>query len=212
VDNRLIASSVKASTDNPQQQKWNRRYRQSDSANTAAAVLNDNRHLLLTQAATDTQGQALDLACGLGGNALLLARHGFNTQAWDLSDVAITKLQALADLQQLPLQACCIDLDQHPLPPASFDVISVSGFLDRALCPNISAALKPGGMLFYQTHTRAKATAEKGPSNPSFCLRRGELLQLFDTLIVVVYREEFDCGDLQQGLRNQAYLVARKLA
>lgn len=189
---------------NPQQHKWNQRYQHKQTPNPAAAVLSDNRHLL------PTQGKALDLACGLGGNALLLASHGLDTQAWDLSDIAIDKLQRLADQAQLPLQACCIDLDQQSLPAASFDLICVSGFLDRSLCPAIAAALKPAGLLFYQTHTLAKATPANGPSSPGFLLKTGELLQLFATLTPLVYREELDCGDLQQGLRNQAYLVARQ--
>ena len=62
-----------------EQDKWDRRY--SDPANEARAaqVLSDNLHLL------PTQGTALDLACGLGGNALLLARQGLTVEAWDLS-------------------------------------------------------------------------------------------------------------------------------
>ena len=187
-----------------QRQKWNQRYQQAAATKPAACVLTDNTHLL------PSHGEALDLACGRGSNALLLAGLGLSTQAWDLSDVVINKLQQLAEQQQLPLQACCVDLGRQPLPTAAFDVISVSGFLDRALCPAIVAALKSGGLLFYQTHTLAKVAASGGPSNPDFLLDSGELLQLFSSLQPLVYREEHDCGDLSQGLRNQAYLVGRK--
>ncbi|WP_421867829.1 class I SAM-dependent methyltransferase [Motiliproteus sp.] len=192
-----------AETENTQQLKWNRRYAASNQPNSAAQVLTENRHLL------PSQGTALELAAGLGGNALLLARHGLQTQAWDLSDVAMSKLQHFADAEQLPLQARCIDLEQQPLPVAGFDLICVSAFLDRALCSSISAALKPGGLLFYQTFTLAKVH-QGGPSNPDFLLQPGELLRLFAPLQPLVYREECDCGDLEQGLRNQAYLVARR--
>ncbi len=202
--NSYCADPKPSTTDNPQQQKWNQRYQRSQSAPSPARVLSDNAHLL------PNQGQALDLACGLGGNALLLAKHGLVTQAWDLSDVVIHKLQGVAEQRQLPLQAHCVDLDQQPLPVAMFDVISVSGFLDRELCPAITAALKSGGLLFYQTHTLAKVGPTAGPSNPNFLLQAGELLQLFSELVPLVYLEEQDCGDLTQGLRNQAYLVARK--
>lgn len=197
-------NSSNNSSDNPQQGKWNKRYQQATSANEPALVLRENRHLL------PPHGQALDLACGLGGNALLLAQSGLNTQAWDISDVAITKLQRLALEQQLPLAPHCIDLQQQPLPIAEFDIISVSGFLDRLLCPSICSALKPGGLLFYQTHTLAKATDARGPSSPDFLLKDGELLSLFSDLSPLVYREERDYGDLKKGLRNQAYLIARR--
>ncbi len=194
-------------TGNPQQAKWNRRYQQTAQANAPARVLSDNLHLL------PAQGDALELACGLGGNALKLARHGLHTQAWDLSDVAIDRLRRQAQERQLPLQARCVDLDRQPLPVASFDVICISGFLDRKLCPAIAAALKPGGLLFYQTHTLTKTpsdSAQSGPTRTDFLLQQGELLQLFSDLLPVIYREEMDCGDTAQGLRNQAYLVARQ--
>ncbi|RDE18798.1 class I SAM-dependent methyltransferase [Motiliproteus coralliicola] len=192
-----------AEDNHPQQQKWNRRYAEAGQPNQAAQVLLENRHLL------PSQGTALELAAGLGGNALLLARHGLRTQAWDLSDVAMSKLQRFADAEQLPLQAHCVDLEQQPLPEAAFDLICVSAFLDRTLCASISTALKPGGLLFYQTFTQAKVRPG-GPSNPDFLLKPGELLQLFSQLQPLVYREESDCGELDQGLRNQAYLIARR--
>ena len=198
MDNNDLANPI-----HPHQQAWNKRYQQAEQANIPAQVLTDNLHLL------PKQGSALELACGLGGNALLLARCGLDTQAWDLSDVAIAKLQQQADQQQLPLRACCIDLEHQPLTAASVDIICVSSFLDRSLCPSIVAALKPQGLLFYQTFTRAKHL-DSGPSNPEFLLMQGELLGLFAELTPLAYREELGCGDLSLGLRNQAYLVARK--
>ncbi|MEH6470409.1 MAG: methyltransferase domain-containing protein [Halopseudomonas sp.] len=198
-----MVKSNSAQPNNPQQAKWNQRYQQAERINPAARVITDNLHLL------PLQGNALELACGLGGNALELAGQGLNTQAWDLSNIAIDKLQQLAELQQLPLQARCIDIQQHSLSPESFDLICVTGFLERSLCPAIIAALKPSGLLFYQTFTRAKIN-QSGPSNPQFLLQQGELLSLFGALTPLVYREELDSGKLEQGLRNQAYLVARK--
>jgi len=38
----------------------------------------------------------LDLACGLGANALRLAELGLKTEAWDLSPVAVERLNAEA--------------------------------------------------------------------------------------------------------------------
>jgi SAM-dependent methyltransferase len=183
--------------------KWNRRYREAKAPNQPTQVLVENLHLL------PQQGIALELACGLGGNALLLARKGLTTHAWDISAQAITKLQQFAQQQALEINARIEDLQRCPPPCSSFDIICVSGFLDRALCPAIIAALKPGGLLYYQTHTRNKVT-DSGPSNPEFLLEQGELLKLFAPLRPVVYREEEGCGNLDQGLRNQAYLVAQQ--
>ncbi len=188
---------------NSQQQKWDQRYAGSNTPPSAAAVLTDNSHLL------PPRGLALDLACGLGGNALWLAEREIRCEAWDLSPVAIAKLQAEANARNLPITARVEDLTRTPLPEARYDLICVSHFLDRALCPAIAKALRPGGLLFYQTFTREKVS-EGGPSNPDFLLERGELLQLFSGLLPVAYREEGRRGDLACGLRNAAYLVAER--
>jgi SAM-dependent methyltransferase len=184
--------------------KWNARYRDAcidDSQ--PARVLHDYLHLL------PTQGRALDLACGLGANALLLAAHGLDTLAWDISAVAVDKLNAHARRHHLPLTAEVRDLPRHPPPALHFDVIVVSRYLERSLCPALQAALKPGGLLYYQTWTRAQ-TSEHGPGNPAFRLARNELLHLFASLDVVAYREEDILGDTARGLRDEAYLVAQR--
>jgi SAM-dependent methyltransferase len=153
----------------------------------------------------------LDLACGLGGNALMLAEQGLEVTAWDLSPVAIQRLSEIAGRRGLcNLLAEVRDLEQSPLPVQSFDVIVVSYYLDRDLVPHIIAALKPGGLLFYQTFTRI-ALGEQGPSNPEYRLGDNELLQLFGVLKPRVYREENLLGDLAQGTRDVAMLVAQKV-
>ena len=55
--------------------EWNLRYQAATDWPTPCQVLADNVHLL------PTTGIALDLACGLGANALLLAQHGLTTYA-----------------------------------------------------------------------------------------------------------------------------------
>ena len=184
--------------------KWDQRYRNAASGEPeAATVLRTNAHLL------PTTGEALDLACGLGGNALLLARHGLSTQAWDISAEAIAQLAARATRLGLPLHADRRDVMATPPAADSLDVIVVSRFLERALCPALVAALRPGGLLFYQTFTREKARPG-GPSNPAFLLAENELLSLFAGLRLHVYREEGALGDAEQGLRNEALLVASR--
>ena len=86
----------------------------------------------------------------------------------------------------------------------------VSRFLERSLAGNLVRALKPGGLLFYQTFIREKADAA-GPHNPAYLLRPNELLELFKDLRLLVYREEALIGDLDRGFRNEAMLVGRHL-
>jgi tellurite methyltransferase len=187
------------------QAKWDARHGDPDKQPDQAEVLAWNRHLL------PVTGRALELACGLGGNALLLAEQGLDVTAWDLSPVAIARLREMADGRGLyNLSAEVRDIEQDPPPPERFDVIVVSYYLERALAPRIVEALRPGGLLFYQTFTRI-AVGSEGPTNPDFRLGDNELLQLFSELKPRVYREENRLGDLAQGTRNLAMLVAEKV-
>jgi len=185
------------------QEHWDRRFSQVEAVPRVVSVLTDNEYLL------PAQGVALDLACGLGGNALWLAERGLSVEAWDCSTVALEKLNLAAEQQGLSITTRHADLEETALPCASFDLIVVSGFLSRSLCPAIAGALRPGGLLAYQTYTQFKpAEGLHGPRNPDYLLAPGELLQLFSGLSPCVYREEQGYGDLNRGLRNQAYLLA----
>ena len=184
--------------------KWDRRWRDARPDRLQPArVLQENAHLL------PATGEALELACGLGANAQFLARHGLSVSAWDISAVAVAGLATLAKAEGLPLQAVVRDVVAEPPLPDSFDVIVVSHYLERGLAPALIRALRPGGLLFYQTFTVAKVS-DYGPHNPAFRLQPNELLQLFADLQLLVYREEGVIGDTGQGFRDEAMLVATK--
>jgi tellurite methyltransferase len=185
-------------------EKWDSRYRDADGLPAAARVLADNVHLL------PASGRALDLACGLGANALLLAERGLRTWAWDLSPVAVERLQGVARARGLTVEAEVRDVQREPPQPETFDVVVVSHFLDRQLAPALMAALRPGGLLFYQTFTRARVE-DTGPASAEFRLGQNELLRLFADLTLVAYREESRIGDLERGFRNEALLIGRRL-
>ncbi len=187
------------------QEKWDRIYSQTGKTTPpVCAVLKENSHLL------PFTGKALELACGLGSNALFLAQQGLETEAWDISPIAIEKLQKTALQHQLPLTAIQTDLTTLDPSPDQYDVIVVSHYLDRTFCRSIISMLKTGGLLFYQTFTAEKVSLE-GPSRPEFVLAGNELLKLFSELNLLVYREEGLVGDKTKGFRNQAMLVAIKV-
>ncbi len=186
-------------------EKWNKIYSEVTDSGDPVAVLRENSYLL------PKQGQALELACGLGRNALWLAKHGLETLAWDISDVAVQRLNETAKAQGLSksFHAEMRDVVQEPMLPNSVDVIVVSYFLDRSLMPAIQDALRPGGLLFYQTFSRLQVD-ESGPRNPDFRLADNELLTLFSQMRLLVYREEGCVGDSSQGFRNEVKMVAQK--
>lgn len=156
-----------------------------------------------------TTGTALDLACGLGANALLLAHHGLETYAWDYAETVLERLRANAQTQQVQIHTELRDVVISPPPPDTFDVIVVCHFLERRLAPALLQALKPNGLQFYQTFTRS-SVSEGGPKNPEFRLADNELLRLFADMQIIIYREEGKIGDTGQGFRNEALLIARK--
>ena len=117
--------------------KWNDRYRAATSEPQASRVLKENLHLL------PDQGRALDLACGLGGNAMLLAQQGLHVDAWDIADVPVSALQDIALKRQLSIQAELRNVETHPPEPETFDVIVVSYFLERDIVPEMIDAIKP---------------------------------------------------------------------
>lgn len=187
---------------NPTQEKWDTHYRAA-LVGEPSAVLRDYNHLL------PVQGQALDLACGLGANALLLASRGLETHAWDLSSVAIARLEAEAQARGLTLHGQACDIKTITLPTAGFDVIVCCHYLERPLIPQIIKALRPGGLVFFQTFT-VEAIDDEGPKRPEWRLASNELLQMFSNLRVYVYREEGLLGDTRRGWRNKAMIVAQR--
>lgn len=182
--------------------KWDRRYLEAQTPPPACWLLHNFQHLL------PKKGLVLDLACGLGGNALFLAERGLTVEAWDISQVAILKLRTWAKARKLPIIARRLDV-REPWPRLGFDVIVVSHFLERRLFPRIKQALKRGGLLYYQTFIRTKIH-NVGPRKPDFLLKENELLLAFSDLTIRFYREEGRLGNPSFGLRDEAYLIGEK--
>ncbi len=185
-------------------EKWDEIYTTDKNDRVQAAqVLQENLHLL------PATGKAFDLACGKGGNAMLLAEQGLETHAWDISKTAIDNLQKISLTRNISLELETRDLSLSPPVPKSFDIIVVTRFLDRGLIPFLLDALRDGGLIYYQTFIREK-TATTGPRNPDYRLAKNELLNLFRSLKLVFYREEGRLGNLELGFRNEAMLIAQK--
>ena len=185
-------------------EKWDQIYcNRPAAASSAATVLTDNLHLL------PKTGTALDAACGAGANAIVLARQGLETHAWDISKQALILLSKSVANENLNLIPTQRDIVSHPPVANSFDVIVVSRFLDRSIVKHLISALRPGGLIYYQTFIKEQRD-DCGPSNPAYRLDSNELLRLFSTLHLICYREEGNTGELSIGFRNEAMLIARK--
>jgi len=188
--------------------KWNTIY-QSKRQNvetkklTPAYILQEFHHLL------PAQGKALDLASGLGANTLFLAQQNMESHAWDISSIAIKKLREAAKSLNLHINTEVRDVVTNPPEESSFDVIVVCHFLDQQIMPDIIAALRNNGLLFYQTFTKAHVQ-ESGPTNEQYRLGKNELLNLCKDLDTVVYREEGLIGNTESGFRNEALFIGQR--
>lgn len=151
-------------------------------------------------------GRALDVASGRGRHALWLAAAGFDVTAVDRNADAMSRLRAVAAGMQLAVDARVVDLETDPPPSlgtAQFDVVVGFHYLHRPLMPIIKDAVKPGGLIVYETFTTHQA-GRGHPKNPAFLLRDGELLALMEPFTILRSRE----GDIDG--RCIASVVARR--
>ncbi|MCF3141647.1 class I SAM-dependent methyltransferase [Streptomyces platensis] len=117
----------------------------------------------LAETVTDLPpGDALDLGCGDGGDALWLARLGWHVTAVDISAVAVERLAALARSHGLDDRVTTVRHDVHQsFPPGGFDLVCAHYLhtpfdLDRATVLRSAAyALRPGGRLLVVDHGSA---------------------------------------------------------
>jgi SAM-dependent methyltransferase len=144
---------------------------------------------------------ALDLASGRGRNALWLAGLGYQTIAIDAHEDTLAALRKRAADAGVPVEARALDLERPgvSLGRERYDVIVVFRYLHRPLFPALRAALRPGGVLVYETYTTAQA-ARGRPSNPRFLLERGELLALVAPLRVLRHHEGDVDGAMLAGV------------
>ncbi len=134
------------------------------------------------------RGRALDLACGMGRNALRLAAAGYDVDAMDISSVALERARKVAETKGVDVTWIPADLDEAPLAAGNYTLITVIRYLNRKLVDRIIDALSPGGWLLFEHHMDATVPIA-GPSDPNFRLRPQELLHQFQILRVIHYLE-----------------------
>lgn len=181
---------------------WDQRCLREASPREPSPLLVENAHLL------PTVGRALDVAMGAGRHALFLAARGLEVIGVDISPVAVEMCRREAARRGLPITAICADITTYPIPQEAFDVVLDFYFLERELCPLLEGALRPGGLLFFETFTTVQLTLGWGPRNPHYLLHPGELPSLFPHLEPLLYRE----GLVHYGPRPRAIasLIARR--
>lgn len=182
--------------------RWNGRYQtdglQRQQAN-PSQLLQNFAHLL------PQTGLALDAAAGVGINALFVAGRGLPVVALDISEVGLGLLRQRAIALGVVVETAVFDLT-HPYFPANcVDVILNFRFLERASFAAYQQALRPGGLLIFETFVH-----KGGEERPSHFLQPGELRRAFANFEVIFYSETAVLGYRSGHMRQVAQLVARK--
>ena len=135
------------------------------------------------------RASALDVAMGRGRHAVALAIAGFRVFGVDARFDAVRDATLRASGAGVRVHGWCADLTEHPLPLSRFDVIVVTRYLQRTLFRALRGAVRPGGVVLYETFTTAQRALGTGPASPDHLLEPGELLRAFDGFEVLFYEE-----------------------
>jgi SAM-dependent methyltransferase len=183
--------------------RWNQRY------------VTDGRHWqtrrprpLLLQFAhlLPERGLALDAAAGVARHGLFLAERGLHVIALDISEVGLRLARESARQQGVLLETAVFDLAQPWLPANTFDVIVNFRFLERATFPVYRQALKPGGLLFFETFVRTDPQVDY----PDHYLNPGELRAAFAEFEIIHHQQTEILNSLSELVKTTESLVARK--
>ncbi len=153
--------------------------------------------------------RALDIACGTGRDAVYLALCGFNVEGWDILPDALERCDELAARNNVTVRTVRRDVEADgPIIESNrYDLIACVNFLHRPLMPQLAAAVRPGGIIAYETFVEPQRERFGKPSRDTHVLRAGELPTWFTGWEILANRE-----GLSGSRRYAAGLIARKLS
>ena len=154
------------------------------------------------------KGKALDVAMGKGRNALFLASHGFDVVGLEKDEGSIAVCRADAKERGLNPEIRRTDLEDltsYKIESSAYDVVICFYYLQRNLIPIMKDALKPGGIMIYETFLIDQHLTAGHPRRREFCFEHNELLHNFPGFRILYYREGKDANGTYK-----ASLVAQK--
>ncbi len=171
-------------------QFWDEKYDSSDQ------VFSGTPNPVLVTEVTDLEpGQALDVGCGEGADALWLARHGWLVTAIDISRVALQRAAATEADATGRVAWIRADLTTTPPPAGAFDLVSVQYFPLRNRPPHTAlrgllAAVAPGGTLLIASHDLADLPPRhEDDFEPSDYYQPADIARLLDDTWTVLVNE-----------------------
>lgn len=183
---------------------------------------------LVVEAADLPPGQALDIGCGEGGDALWLADRGWLVTAIDISRVALERAAAAGGDAKVSWTHA--DLSTYTPPAGSFDLVTAMypalPRSDEKSVRAMLAAVAPGGTLlvvghdltdWYAGHGHGHDAEDRPDPNfdPALYYQPGEIAELLDgswTVVVNETRPRVSPAPEGTGHVNDVVLKARKQA
>ena len=178
--------------------RWDRKYREKQDP---AEVTPDP--FLVHALEGIPPGRALELACGLGDNAMALAARGFSVTALDISPVALARAASRTRRSGLHVDFVAVDAADFAIGEERWDLIAGFYFLDRRLFDGVKRGLRPGGLVLYKTYTTGEKRYRPGLRR-EFLLEPGELKEIFTGFSILLYDE----GD--NGRECRAKILAQR--
>jgi SAM-dependent methyltransferase len=136
-----------------QADEWDARYKEQDGPKWSGRP----NGRLLVEVSGLTPGRALDVGCGEGADAISLARSGWTVTGIDISEVALGRARAEAELAGAAVEWICGDALRTAFTPGSFALLSMQyPALPKAAGEAAVRALldtvRPGGLLLAVYH------------------------------------------------------------
>jgi len=152
-------------------------------------------------------GDAIDLGCGSGRDAVALADQGWQVTAVDILPDALDKGKDLlrryapASVGKVRWQAC--DIALFDAPAESADLVVCNLFFDPRATEIAASALRPGGLFVCETFTETHRREHNSPQEKRVVSR--EALERHPSLTIAHWSEGWSSD------RHLARIVARKL-
>ena len=154
------------------------------------------------------KGTAIDVAMGQGRNAVVLAKHGFETTGIDISDVGIEQAKKLAAGAGVKLATVNADVFAYDYGKDRWEVVSIIYFNPvRPILDKFKQAVKPGGCIVIEGFGQRK---KGGPPDDSK-FATNELIERFKDWQILEYQDgDFDADWGGEPKAHVIRLLARK--
>ena len=168
-------------------------------------------HKLLVEIADALKkpAKALDLACGIGRNAIYLAEKSWQVTAVDRSSVGIeiAKQRAVEKAVEIDFRVADLEKGEFAIEDDAYDLICDFYYLQRDLFAPMKTGVKIDGIIISTIHIYSDAE-EAG----EFTLKEGELREFFRDFEILHYHEtSLTDTDAGEHHRRTTEVIAKKI-